>query len=33
MKCFECGSEKITYEEGIKYCKECGVLIEEFRFA
>jgi len=34
MKCFECGSKKIGYDptSETKFCRDCGVMIEEFRF-
>lgn len=31
MRCFECGSAKIGHDpHGIKFCKECGIVVEEW---
>jgi len=27
--CEECGSSKIGYEKGVKFCRECGFVIEQ----
>jgi len=35
MNCMECGSDKISYDPAhdSKYCRECGIVVEEFAFA
>jgi len=31
IKCIECGSAKIGYDpHGIKFCKDCGIVVEEW---
>ena len=31
MKCFECGSGKIANDpHGIKFCKNCGIVVEDW---
>ena len=35
MQCMECGSDKIGYDpiHDNRYCRDCGVVLEEFEFA
>ncbi len=32
MRCIDCGSDKIKYDplHGSKFCRDCGIVLEEF---
>ncbi|MFA4820411.1 MAG: TFIIB-type zinc ribbon-containing protein [Candidatus Aenigmatarchaeota archaeon] len=34
MNCMECGSDRMAYDPAHdnKYCKDCGIVLEEQRF-